>query len=101
MSDPLVSATRLPRRAGRSNRAEIRNPLFHLPAAQRLLALPPETRHALAELLTELAAESRDRAEHSWARHKAPMAAYWKAVSVYAGHLRRILRRDRSHRSGA
>lgn len=98
MSDPLVSATRLPRRAGRSNRAEIRNPLLHLPAPQRLLALPPETRHALAELLTELAA---DRAEHSWARHKAPMVAYWKAVSVYAGHLRRILRRDRSHRSGA
>lgn len=101
MSDPLVSATRLPRRAARSNKAEIRNPLLRLPAAQRLLALSPEARHVLADLLIELAADARERADQSWARHKAPMAAYWKAVSVYAGHLHRILHRHRSRRSGA
>lgn len=31
------------------------------------------------------------RAQHSWAQNKGIMAAYWKAVSVYARHIRRVL----------
>lgn len=68
------------------------NPLLGLPALARLAALPAATRAPLVEVLHELRAEARGRAETSWRRHKAPMAAYWKAVSVYAGHLARALR---------
>ena len=93
MSDPVE----------RLSRAEdIRNPLLRLLAAQRLLALPPDTRQELAALFHDLVLDARDRAEQSWRRNKAPMATYWKAVSVYAGHLRRLIRRDVDHqRDGA
>lgn len=76
----------------RSLRPDIRNPLVSLPAARRISGLPREARQALYDLLTELAAVARGRADESWRRHKAPMAAYWKAVSVYAGHARRLCR---------
>jgi hypothetical protein len=71
----------------------ISNPVRALPAFQRLTELAPESREALREVLLDLAADARGRAELSWRRHKAPMAAYWKAVSVYAGHCARALRR--------
>lgn len=75
----------------RSSRAEVRNPLLRLPAAERLNDLPPQTRQALAALLLDLSLDARERAETCWRQNKAPMAAYWKAVSVYAGHFRRLL----------
>ena len=68
------------------------NPMLALPAAQGLRALPAETHNRLRSLLLELGAEARARADLSWRRHKAPMAAYWKAVSVYARHTARALR---------
>ncbi len=74
----------------------IANPVLALPAAQALLSLPDEPRLVLADLLQDLALDSRRRAEASWKSHKAPMAAYWKAVSVYAGHIRRALLRAAS-----
>lgn len=52
----------------RSRADETRNPLLRLPAAQRLLALPLETRKELAVLLHELALDARGRAEQSWRR---------------------------------
>lgn len=78
--------------SGRSSGAEIRDPLLRLPAAQRIGDLPEPMREELAVLLKELARDARDRAETSWRSHKAPMAAYWKAVSVYSMHLSRIVR---------
>lgn len=63
------------------------------PAAQRIGNLPEPMRAELALLLKELAREARDRAETSWRSHKAPMATYLKAVSVYAMHLSRVVRR--------
>jgi hypothetical protein len=84
----------------RSRRAETRNPLINLDAARRIQALPPETRQVLACLLRELSRDARARAERSWRQHKAPMAAYWKAVSVYAGHLNRLVRPTRAEREG-
>ncbi|MGK6324663.1 hypothetical protein ACMGDM_16490 [Sphingomonas sp. DT-51] len=42
--------------------------------------------------LRELRADAQVRADDCWRRHKAPMAAYWKVVSVYAGHVARVLR---------
>jgi len=79
--------------AERSARREVRNPVLALPAARALQALDPRTRAILADLLADLAADAAHRAQRSWAQHKGIMAAYWKAVSVYARHIRRALRR--------
>lgn len=79
----------------RSNRAEVRNPVLALPAIRRLNALPPPARDALAAVLDDIATDARARAEACWRKHKAPMAAYWKAVAVYARHTARALRKNR------
>lgn len=76
----------------RSNRAEVRNPVIGLRVFAKLRALPAPVLEVLRELFAELAAESRVKAEECWRKHKAPMAAYWKAVSVYANHIKRSLR---------
>jgi len=68
------------------------NPVLALPAARALLDLPPEQRAAIAVLLGDLARDASERAEASWAKNKAPMAAYWKAVRAYAGHIRRAIK---------
>lgn len=81
-----------PAAVSRSNLREVRNPVLQLPAAQRLLALDPATREILAELLGDLAADARGRAQESWRKNKGPMAAYWKAVGAYAGHVRKVCR---------
>lgn len=78
--------------ATRSARRDVRNPLLALPAARTLTALPASQRAALAAVLQELAADAGRRAQDSWRRHKAPMAVYWKACSVYARHIARVLR---------
>lgn len=79
-------------RADRSTAAETRNPLTTLPSYRKLLALPEETQAVLRDILGELRADAARRAEQSWQRKKGPMAVYWKAVSVYAFHLRRDLK---------
>ena len=76
----------------RSSQRDVRNPVLALPAAQRLMDLPPETRALLAEILKDIAVDANARAQNSWAKSKGPMAAYWKAVSVYAKHIRGVLR---------
>jgi hypothetical protein len=68
----------------------VRDPLVLLPAASRISMLPVDSQIVLRELLGEIALDARQRAEKCWKTHKAPMAAYWKAVSVYAGHARRL-----------
>lgn len=76
----------------RSSRAEVRNPVLDLPATQRLIALPAPIRAHLREVLLDMHRDAADRAQTCWRKHKAPMALYWKAVSVYAGHFARTLR---------
>lgn len=76
----------------RSLRTDVRNPVLALPAIATLQLLPAESRAALRLVLKDLAADCRARAEKCWRQHKAPMAAYWKATAVYAGHLGRALR---------
>lgn len=76
----------------RSAQAIVRNPLLALPGAQRVASLPPEARAALRSLLLEIRADAQARAEKCWRTHKAPMAAYWKAVAVYCGHAARLTR---------
>lgn len=76
----------------RSTKREVRNPILALPAAASIQALDPSARAALRGLLLEVQADARARAEKCWRTHKAPMAVYWKAVGVYAGHIARVLR---------
>jgi hypothetical protein len=78
--------------AVRSNRAIVRNPLMALPAAEALSNLPDESKSAVRELMKQISADARIRAEKCWKTHKAPMAAYWKAVAVYANHSSRLLK---------
>jgi hypothetical protein len=76
----------------RSARIEVRNPLLALPAMAALRALPPDARVAICALVADLRIDAARRAEESWRKNKGPMAAYWKAVSVYALHIGRALR---------
>lgn len=76
----------------RSNRPETRNPLLALPSVARLRRLPPDAKEALRALLLDIRADAAVRAQICWKRHKAPMALYWKVLSVYAGHAARLLR---------
>lgn len=87
MTDDL--STDLPR----SNRAEVRNPILALPAARKLAALPPEAREAVCELLEEMRIDAFSRADNAWRKSKPPLAAYWRAVSTYCGHVRKAIRR--------
>lgn len=77
----------------RARQPEVRNPLLALPAMEALLGLPEEQRRALAAVLVELGTQAHAKAELSWRQRKGPMAAYWRAVGVYAGHTARAIRR--------
>ena len=72
--------------------AVVRNPLLGLPAIGELQELDQASREALRAVLVNLRDDCRARAEKAWRTHKAPMAAYWKAVAVYANHTARILK---------
>jgi hypothetical protein len=41
---------------------------------------------AVHRLLRQLGDQAHERAEASWRQRKGPMAAYWRAVSIYARH---------------
>lgn len=77
----------------RSNRREVRNPVTALAGAQALATLPADVRAVIVAALDSLAKDAAERAEKSWRTHKGPMAAYWKATSVYAKHFRAFVRK--------
>ena len=77
----------------RSERADVRNPLLQLEEVADLRRLPAETRSAMSLAFRAIQRDARARADKCWRTHKAPMAVYWKAVGVYAGHLARVLDR--------
>ena len=77
----------------RSTRREVRNPILALPAAKlALLELTSDERERVRRVLLAIRDDARERADLAWRKHKAPMAVYWKAVAVYAGHIARVLR---------
>jgi hypothetical protein len=76
----------------RANRREVRNPVLALPAAQRILEADQSVRQLLRSILLDIRDDARQRAAECWRRHKAPMAVYWKAVSVYANHIARVMK---------
>ena len=51
----------------------------------------PEARLALQEILLDIQRDARLRAEKSWRSRKPPVAAYWAACGVYAGHIARSI----------
>lgn len=55
-------------------------------------ALPADSKAALKNALQDLRADALSKANHSWKKHKAPMALYWKVVGVYAGHLAKSIK---------
>lgn len=76
----------------RSEQRIVANPLLALDGVKALRALDPTVRATIASALKEVQLDARERADKAWRTHKAPMAVYWKAVGVYAGHLSRVLR---------
>lgn len=76
----------------RSARREVRNPILALPSMAKIAQLSPEARAALVAVLADIAREADGRAEHAWRTRKAPLAAYWRACSVYAGHIKRAVK---------
>lgn len=74
-----------------STKAEVRNPILALPSVARLRTLSPEARLALQEVLLDIQRDARLRAENSWRSRKPPVAAYWAACGVYAGHIARSI----------
>lgn len=76
----------------RSLRPEVRNPMLKLPAIARLDALDEQSRAALRAILLDIRTDAQANAAKCWRTHKAPMAAYWKVVAVYTGHIARTLR---------
>lgn len=97
MPQPFIVTERV---TARSNRAEVRNPILTLPAVARLRALDPETRGVLHDLLLELQQDARQHAEASWRSRKPPLAAYWAACGVYAGHVARAIGPRACRRTG-
>lgn len=77
----------------REARAEVRNPVLGMKAFRKFATIQPAALDAFADLLLEIHTEAAERAEQSWRARKGPMAVYWRAVSVYAGHIRRAIRR--------
>lgn len=71
--------------------AHVHNPVLGLPSASKLQALPADAKSALRAVLVDIRDEARVRADKCWKTHKAPMAAYWKAVAVYANHTARAI----------
>ena len=82
----------------RSSKAEVRNPILTLPSVARLRALSPEARLALQDILLDIQNDARLRAERSWRSRKPPVAAYWAACGVYAGHIARAIGPGRGRR---
>jgi len=78
--------------SARATSPVVRNPVLGLPAVAELRVLPDESRAAVRALLLDIRSDARERAERAWRKNKGPMAAYWKAVAVYAGHTARALR---------
>lgn len=53
--------------------------------------LPNDSKIALKKALQILRIDSLKKSNHSWKKHKAPMALYWKVVGVYSGHISRAI----------
>lgn len=58
----------------------------------RFNLLPGDSKATLRLALMDLRRDALEKSKYCWAKHKAPMALYWKVVGVYAGHLARSIK---------
>jgi len=78
----------------RGSRADVRNQLLAVPEVLALVALlTPEQKLVLGKALRALASRWRVKSDVSWRQNKAPMAFYWRVLSVYARLTSRVLSR--------
>ena len=75
----------------------VRNPVLALPAVHAALALPDDQRAAIADIWSDVAKMSAAKSKECWAKHKAPMAVYWKFCAVWSGHIAKALRHGHKH----
>jgi hypothetical protein len=75
----------------RSTRPAVRNPLLALRSITLLAQAPEAARANLQFLARRIARECADRAKDAWIRRRRDDAVFWRATSVYAGHLSRAL----------
>lgn len=78
-----------PRLSDRSDRKQ-RNPVLALAECRRLVAIPPLEKLRLQVALGRIRAECAALADDDWPAVP-DEAAYWRAVSVWAGHLARAV----------
>lgn len=78
--------------APRSTLREVRNPILALPAAKAIMASDAPWRPILRQLLLELRDDCRARAQKAWITRKPPVAAYWAACGVVAGHIAKVMK---------
>ena len=81
-----------PHRAKPVSMREQRNPIRALPEHELLTALPRDDQLRLRAALDRLRRDAAARADRHWP-HAPGAAAYWRAASVYTGHLTRVLSR--------
>lgn len=79
----------------------VANPILGLDAAREAIAqLDRDQAEALAAVLHAIGDDSIRRANELWRKHKAPMAAYWKAKGVDARHIAKAIRAQLRTRQG-
>ncbi|MFK4705601.1 hypothetical protein ABIC83_002440 [Roseateles asaccharophilus] len=79
----------------RSSAADVRNPLLKLEASALIGSLPAEDRRQLRVVLDAIRREARAVGDLLWDRNRRRSAGYWRAASVYVGHIARLAH-DRS-----
>jgi hypothetical protein len=80
----------LPRPVARSSAPDVRNPLLKLASVAGIVDLPDADRRALRLVLDDIRRQARFVADKLWARGRRRAAGYWRASSVYAGHIARL-----------
>lgn len=67
----------------------MKNPILSDPEiVSAFNSLDTESRKALKSFCAWLYEHSKKKADESWAKSKAPMAVYWKAVAAWAYHIK-------------
>lgn len=79
----------------RSSAADVRNPLLKLEASAMICSLPSDDRRQLRVVLDAIRREARAVGDMLWDRNRRRSAGYWRAASVYVGHIARLAH-DRS-----
>lgn len=78
----------------RSNLPEVRNWLKSIPEILALVAsFSPEQRLLAKSAFLATSRRMRTKSDELWRKNKAPMAAYWRAKSVYARLFSHLIRK--------